>query len=260
MIELVACDIDGTLLHAGEKEISPEVFEQIGRLQKKGIIFCPASGRQYYSLHRLFAPIVDMLYFICNNGAILFGPDKGGDISERILSTTALPRKQAESFCNYILSRNCFELVVSGKFTDYICPKKIDLTEHLESIGYNVARVAKPEDIPEDILKVTAFCEDGTGPFFKELTDLWGGNYRVAVSGEKWIDVTLSDKGAGLSSICKILNIPIQNVMAIGDNYNDLQMLNIVGHAVVMENAAEEIKLRFSKQCRRVEDVLAELT
>ena len=259
MIELVACDIDGTLLRAGEQEVRPLVFEQITRLQKKGVLFCPASGRQYGSLRRLFAPIADKIYYICNNGAIIFGPDKGGILSERILSKTVLPRLQAENLCNCILSRDSFELVVAGVNTDYICPKKINLTEHLEGIGYNVVKVDGPEKVPEDILKVTAYCEKGSDRYYRELQDLWGSNYQVAVSGERWIDITLSDKGMGLSSICRTLNIPLKNVMAIGDNYNDLQMLDIVGCPVVMENAAEDIKLKFITHCSKVEEVLADI-
>lgn len=56
MIRLIACDIDGTLLHGAQTQIAPEVFRQIRRLSAQGVIFCPASGRQYHSLRNLFAP------------------------------------------------------------------------------------------------------------------------------------------------------------------------------------------------------------
>ena len=46
MIRLIASDIDGTLLHNGAAEIDPVIFEEIHRLKQKGILFCPASGRQ----------------------------------------------------------------------------------------------------------------------------------------------------------------------------------------------------------------------
>ena len=59
MIRLIASDIDGTLLHNGAAEIDPVIFEEIHRLKQKGILFCPASGRQYHSLRRLFAPAAD---------------------------------------------------------------------------------------------------------------------------------------------------------------------------------------------------------
>ena len=70
MIRLIASDIDGTLLHNGAAEIDPVIFEEIHRLKQKGILFCPASGRQYHSLRRLFAPAADELTYLCENGAL----------------------------------------------------------------------------------------------------------------------------------------------------------------------------------------------
>lgn len=49
-IKLIACDLDGTLLHPGEREPRPEAFELINELHRRGVVFMPASGRQYASL------------------------------------------------------------------------------------------------------------------------------------------------------------------------------------------------------------------
>ena len=73
-VRLVASDIDGTLLRNGAMEISPELFEHIRRLEREGVLFCPASGRQYQSLRRLFAPVADRIPFLCENGAAVYGP------------------------------------------------------------------------------------------------------------------------------------------------------------------------------------------
>ena len=48
-IKLICSDIDGTLLQYGKKELEDEIFEQIRELHRRGILFCPASGRQYTS-------------------------------------------------------------------------------------------------------------------------------------------------------------------------------------------------------------------
>ncbi|MCD7767980.1 MAG: HAD hydrolase family protein [Oscillospiraceae bacterium] len=56
-IRLVVCDIDGTLLRGSETAIAPAVFAQVRRLDEKGILFCPASGRQHASMQRLFAGV-----------------------------------------------------------------------------------------------------------------------------------------------------------------------------------------------------------
>mgnify|MGYP001753077294 FL=1 len=74
MIQLVVSDIDGTLLQDGANAIPPAIFEQIARLRERGIRFCPASGRQYTSLRKLFAPVADQLYYLCENGAVVYGP------------------------------------------------------------------------------------------------------------------------------------------------------------------------------------------
>ena len=57
-IRLVCIDLDGTLLQYGKKNWG-EIFDQIRALHDQGIIFCPASGRQYASLRKLFAPVAD---------------------------------------------------------------------------------------------------------------------------------------------------------------------------------------------------------
>ncbi len=259
MVKLVACDIDGTLLRSGETEISPRVFEQIERLQRKGVVFCPASGRQYKSLRRLFAPFADKIYYMCNNGAIIYAPYPGGDTSGDVLSKTPLPREQAEQMCSYILSREGLDLVAAGANTDYICPKTTDLTEHLLGIGYNVCKISELRDIPEEMLKVTACCPDGAEKYVEEFRALWGEDFEVAVSGKRWLDITSSDKGTGISALCSVLKIPLSDVVAIGDNYNDVPMLDIVGHPVIMEGAVPEIRQRYSKRCICVEEVLAEL-
>ena len=72
--KLIASDIDGTLLPRGEIDIPARVFPLLRRLTERGVLFCPASGRQYHSLRRLFAPVADEMYYLCENGSILFGP------------------------------------------------------------------------------------------------------------------------------------------------------------------------------------------
>lgn len=55
MIKMVCSDLDGTLLQYGKKLIEGEIFDEIRALHDRGILFCPASGRQYTSLRKLFA-------------------------------------------------------------------------------------------------------------------------------------------------------------------------------------------------------------
>lgn len=152
MTRLVACDIDGTLLD-GSTAIAPAVFTQIRRLSRLGVYFCPASGRQYSSLRRLFAPVAGQLSCLCENGAVVFGPGDPG----LILSKTEMAREQALALCRDILALPRCEVLISGANTSYLCPKQSDVVSLMRDfVGNNVALLSAPEETPEAIVKVSA--------------------------------------------------------------------------------------------------------
>lgn len=256
MIQLVVSDIDGTLLQDGANAIPPAIFEQITRLRERGIRFCPASGRQYTSLRKLFAPVADQLYYLCENGAVVYGPGSPGPI----LSRTEMDWDLSLELCREILAHPRCEVLISGANTSYLCPKEGDIISLIRDfVGNNVALLPRPEDMPEPFVKVSAYCRDGARGVEPELAPRWNRHFRAAVAGEKWLDFTLADKGVGLRQLCAVLGVPLERVMAFGDNYNDLPMLELAGQPYLMESAAEELRARFPLRCRRVEDVLAGL-
>ena len=76
MIKFIATDLDGTLLDE-HGALSEEIFPSARRLFERGILFAPASGRQYANLKKLFFPVWEKLLFICENGALV---KRGGEI------------------------------------------------------------------------------------------------------------------------------------------------------------------------------------
>ena len=76
MIKLIVSDIDGTLVPDGTDQIDPEMFTLIKRMKEYGIKFAGASGRQYVSMRKLFAPVRDDIYYITDNGSILRDKNK----------------------------------------------------------------------------------------------------------------------------------------------------------------------------------------
>ena len=255
-VRLIACDIDGTLLQPGEREISPAVFRHIHRLREKNIRFCPASGRQYRSLRSLFAPVADELSYVCENGAVVFGPGEDGPI----LGKTAMDRAAALTLAHEILADPRCEVLISGVNTSYLCPKQPDIVEHIRFfVGNNVTLVDRPEDIPEDILKVSAYCRPGAEAIQPDLAPRWTHLFHAAIAGAQWLDFNLADKGVGLAQLCRALDIPPESVLAFGDNFNDVPMLELAGQPYLMDNAAPALRARFPLHCRRVEDILAQL-
>lgn len=249
MIQLIACDIDGTLLLPGQTEIAPAVLREIPRLEARGIRFCPTSGRRPESLRRLFAPVADRLYYICENGATIYAP--GG----ALLGTLAMPRAEAMQICREILRRPDCELMVSGVEGCYLFPKGEEIVRTIEAIGNHLVYVPTPEDIPEEILKVSAFCPDADA-LAPEMTGL---PLPPRIAGARWVDFTRSDKADGLRRLGALLGIAREDILAIGDNYNDVGMLSYAGCAYLMETAAPELRERFPRHCRRVEELLQNL-
>lgn len=70
MIKFIATDLDGTLLD-NDRRLPEGIFDVVTELDRCGVLFAPASGRQYANLKSLFAPVADKVLFICENGALV---------------------------------------------------------------------------------------------------------------------------------------------------------------------------------------------
>lgn len=257
MIKLIASDIDGTLLPYGEPALPEELFALIRRLGRCGAAFCPASGRQYHSLRRLFAPVADEVCFLCENGAVVFGPGPEGRAP--VLSKTPMPRRDALALAEDIAALPGAAALLSGQFTTYTCrwPESY-VRRVLDFTGNLTKAVERLEDIPEDILKVSAFCPGGPQEAAGALGPKWGA-YHMAIAGPEWLDFTLADKGTGLLGLCRALGVAPEDAAAFGDNFNDAPMLEAAGHPWLMESAAPELRRRFPSRCASVLPVLRQI-
>ncbi len=256
--KLIASDIDGTLIPYGRFTLPEELFPLIRRLERQGVLFCPASGRQYHSLRRLFAPVADEICCLCENGAAVFGP--GREDAAPLLSLTAMPRKDALEIARQIAACPPAEAVISGPNTTYTCGAGERLSRDLDlRLHNNVRALADFSDIAEEIIKVSAFCPEGTEKPLGILRPRWGEAYQAAVSGPHWIDFNLADKGLGLRALCRSLSIDPGDVWAFGDNYNDVSMLLAAGTPWLMDTADRALLERFPRHCRNVPEELEKL-
>jgi len=254
-IRLIASDIDGTLLQNGAMEIPEEIFAHIRRLEQRGILFCPASGRQYQSMRKLFAPVADKVPFLCENGAVVYGPGSPGPVWSR----TVMDRSQAEALSRDIMAQPGMEVLISGANTSYLCPKSREFEAYFRWFtGNNVRLLPGPEDVPEDIVKVSAYCPNQIEQARAALCPRWEKHFRAAVAGDAWLDFTLADKGTGLAQLCSRLGLGPEQVMAFGDNFNDAPMLRLAGSPYIMASAHPELREEFPA-CSNVEEILRTL-
>lgn len=257
MIKLIASDIDGTLVPYGEHDLPQGLFPLIHRLKAAGVVFCPASGRQYHSLRQLFAPVAKDVCFLCENGAILYGP--GEEDAAPILAKTAMPQREAMALAGEILALPDCEVLISGANTSYVCGCPPEYVTHLrEDKGNRVTVLEDVSQIPEEILKVSAYCPNGTDAPQAALGPRWSA-LGMAVAGPDWLDFTLADKGVGLRGLCGALGVRLEETAAFGDNWNDAAMLSLAGQPWLMEGAHPELLRRFPRHCKSVPAILEEL-
>lgn len=252
MIKLIASDLDGTLLQNGAQALTPRAIPLILRLAGCGIIFAAASGRQYPNLLRLFGAAADRMAFLCENGAFVVYRGK-------TIAKACMEPESTEALIADILAQNDCEVLISGESTSYVLPKSGQFLDHMQNtVKNNVCVIRSLAEIPEEIIKVSVYRRAGithSAPYFLSR---FGDRFKCTVSDSKWIDFVREDvnKGAALSLLLRSLSIKTDEAAAFGDNYNDLEMLSLVGSGFVMENAAPEISSRYRLHTRCVEDTL----
>ncbi|MBL7572595.1 HAD family hydrolase [Staphylococcus saccharolyticus] len=261
MIKLIATDMDGTLLNAAH-EISSTNQEAIKFAQEHGITVVIATGRAFYEANTPVAETDLKVPYICLNGAEV------RDESFNIMSTSHLNHSLVKKITTTLKDKDIYYQIYTnrGIYTEdpkrdlaiYIdiaerAGQKADVTKIKNSIQKRidngtlkvVDNYDNIEDIPgELIMKVLAFDSD-LGKIDQVGQELaLSPNLAVSSSSRGNLEITHSDarKGIALSTIVKQLGVDLKHVMALGDNLNDISMLERVGYPVAMDNATQEVK------------------
>ncbi len=244
MIKIIFSDMDGTLLD--EKGNLPQGFdEMILKLKERGVIFAPASGRQYYSLLKSFDKYKDEFLFIAENGTLVI--HKGKEVfSSPMPKKTALEiLKTGEGF-KKILRVYC------GKKNAYVLDSQNE-PEYIAELSKYFTRneaVNSFEEVDDVPIKMSFFDMTGKAaenvyPIIKEK---FGKTMQVVLASDYWTDVINSDinKGVAVQNVQKILGITPDECAAFGDYLNDAQMMQAVTYSFAMSNAHPDLK-KFAK-------------
>lgn len=252
-IKMICSDLDGTLLQYGRITLEPEIYALIRELAGRGILFCPASGRQYTSLRALFAPVADCCAFLCENGGVLYR-------DEACIGKTPMPRDMAEAIARDMWTRSDGqgEVMLSGQNCAYLMERGLGMLHRIQEIGNRYQIIRDPSEVPEDIVKVSVYLHEGVEKYADRFVPRWQ-QANCAVAGPYWIDTTLANKGTGVQALCRVLGVDPGEVMAFGDNYNDTAMLDLVGTPYIMDSAAAPLRQRYPRHTPRPEDVMRAL-
>ncbi len=239
MIKLIASDLDGTLL-LPNGQLPQNAFDVITPIVERGVLFIPASGRQYESLKILFAPLIEKSPFICENGALVA-------YMGRTIHLDPLPVESAKRIVLALQNEPKLHLIVCGEQTAFF---QSDYQTFVSK-----ASVAYPKNKKVDCLldvlqeepccKIAIYSEDDarTQGYPAVLPHL-DGNLSAILSGGHWCDVMskTANKGNAMRAVQKLLSVTPDECIAFGDHLNDLELLSACGKTFAPQNAQPEIR------------------
>lgn len=259
MIKLVASDLDGTLLQGSAQKPTPRAIELIHQLTQKGIYFVAASGRQYDNQRRMFEEIKDEISYIAENGSLCIHKGK-------VISRATIQDDLAAKIITELKRQKHFEIILSREDACFLEDNDPVFVNHIVNVMQNTVKIVEDlSKVEGPILKI-AVCSMEDGPhivdkYLKYLQDMFGSEIKTVTSGNTWIDFLApgSNKGTALEGLINLLGVKPEECMVFGDQYNDVEMLQLAGTSYAMSNAAPGISYYSTYVTRSVEEVLEDL-
>ena len=244
-IRMVAIDIDGTLLTTN-RQFSPAVQQAVREASARGVKIVLATGRPLKGV----LPLLEELgllraeeYVITYNGALVQAVESEQVIAdyslsrqdffkiEELANELGVPYHVADRHALYTTNRNI------GLYTTHeswlvqmpICYRTLDEMAEEEIVFQKMMMVAEPHALDAAIA---------------QLPEWMYQDYTVVKSAPFYLEILHpeANKGAAVQALAQHLGIAMTEVMAIGDNHNDLDMLLAAGLRVAMDNAVPEVK------------------
>jgi Cof subfamily protein (haloacid dehalogenase superfamily) len=259
MIKLLALDLDGTLLNSRGK-ISVENKRAIRQAEEKGVLVTIATGRRFRDARPVALEIGFNAPIVTHNGALLKFAESLQTVEFSLLLTEtvreilrvgkvtggdALVSADPRGLGTLLYDRVSDENLPLRK---YIAWSK---TLHGEDAEESVRLVESLENILDESeivhVSFSGVCR-AMAEMQKILEDELKDSVNILATVYPQLDFTLLDllppdasKGTGVEKLAALHGFSHENVMVCGDNFNDLEMLEYAGTAVVMGNAAPEL-------------------
>lgn len=239
MYKLIAIDLDGTLL-TDDLKISPGTVQAIQKAVEMGTIVTIATGRMFSSAKQFAEQLAINVPLITYQGALIQDVGEQEVIYERLLAPE-IAKKLVEICTERNLHLQVYQddllygAVENDKLVSYAEGVKVPYTVEpnllkLAEKGFTKALIIEEPEI------VDALQE--------ELKTLFGTRAHIAKSKAHFLELTHpeANKGLALLHLAKTLGIKQSEIIGIGDNHNDRELIETAGLGVAMGNAVPAMK------------------
>ncbi|BAY40070.1 HAD-superfamily hydrolase subfamily IIB [Nostoc sp. NIES-2111] len=246
MTKLLVLDIDGTI--SGESNtISQRVKEAITAVQAKGIQVAIATGRMYRSALRFHQEINSTLPLAAYQGAWIQDP-----ANQKIHQHLPLARKTAQQLLDYFEQPQWRSLLsIHFYINDQLYVREVTRETAIYAQRSGITPIAVGDlrqTLDNEPTKILALCDDT-----EAISNLLGTLRRQYTPAELYLTTSVAtffeatnpfvNKGNAVLYLAEeLLGIPSTDVMAIGDNFNDVEMLEYAGIGVAMGNAPDGVQ------------------
>jgi 5-amino-6-(5-phospho-D-ribitylamino)uracil phosphatase len=245
-------DLDGTLLD-GQSRLSPENAQAIAEAASRGIEIVIVTGRRFHSARDMARELPCSVHLIVSNGALI--KTVAGETEYRRLLPSHTARHVLDATAEF---RACAGVIFDRPREAQIVFERVDwdgpfigpyLRRHREHLAEITPLTAclNGED-PVEILYLAECSKIRSAARLLEALPI-ASDFTLALTEYPQRDLSMLDvlqrgvnKGVALAEWAKRRGIPRENVMAIGDNWNDREMLEYAGLPVVMGNGVPELK------------------
>lgn len=231
MSKLLLLDIDGTLLNS-KKELPVSAKEALVKARQKGHDLAIATGRAPFMIHNLLKELEIDTYITFNGQYIVHGSKpihsealKPGSLSDIV--------EFAEQRDHPLVFMNEKKMVSSIDFHP-------DIDESIKTLKFPHPPAEKEFHMNNDIYQALVFCkEEEEKQYHNNFEDLrfvrW---HRVSCD----ILPLGGSKASGIERLIKATGHSLKETIAFGDGLNDVQMMEIAGFSVAMDNGHDETK------------------
>ena len=228
-LKMIVTDLDDTLLH-GDKSISDYTASILNRCKKNGIKVAFATGRSEHATRRFQEKIIPD-YIISNNGATI-------NHGEKVIHSLLIPQSMMNELVTLFLSSK----EISSISVEVGCSTFTNYDGPLWEPGWNIVHTTLFDEINTDVSKLSVECKNRN--FLMEVLQVYPDLHFYSSSGEPWHQIMCkkSTKANAIIYISELLDFAFKDIVAFGDDYNDIDMLQNCGISVAVSNAINDVK------------------
>jgi Cof subfamily protein (haloacid dehalogenase superfamily) len=262
-VKMVVTDLDGTLLQS-DQSISPKDRATLEKLKRLGVCRVAATGRNLLKVRQVLNKDAPFDYVIVSSGAGIMDWN-----TQKLIRALSISASATGEIVNFLISENqnfkvSCELPDNhhfGWWKSYDCQELDRYVEYHKKFGSSV-KIDPANPFISSQLLMFFQSKSNDFEFFKEKIQLRFPELSIIRTTSPldpnytWMEIFPKgvSKAHGIEEICRITGIPCENTLGIGNDFNDLEMLDFTHHSYVVDNAPEEIKNKYLVSLAHYED------